>query len=121
MTLTVHLPPTTSVPLLLPAGMQVLVCTKSLPVSKPKIERVSLPVFVKVTVCGALLVRSGVSGKVRLVGDAVRTPVLPPNPLRDRKSTRLNSSHGYISYAVFCLKKKKKQEKQQKSDHLKPI
>src|SRR2546429_4134289 len=33
------------------------------------------------------------------------------NPERasvDRKSTRLNSSHGYISYAVFCLKKKKK-------------
>src|SRR2546422_5249302 len=28
-------------------------------------------------------------------------------PLGDRKSTRLNSSHGYISYAVFCLKKKK--------------
>src|SRR2546429_5286444 len=27
-------------------------------------------------------------------------------PRRDRKSTRLNSSHGYISYAVFCLKKK---------------
>src|SRR2546429_7168326 len=26
--------------------------------------------------------------------------------LKDRKSTRLNSSHGYISYAVFCLKKK---------------
>src|SRR2546422_3561437 len=30
---------------------------------------------------------------------------------RDRKSTRLNSSHGYISYAVFCLKKKKKKNK----------
>src|SRR2546422_4063417 len=29
--------------------------------------------------------------------------------MRDRKSTRLNSSHGYISYAVFCLKKKKRQ------------
>src|SRR2546422_8805351 len=29
----------------------------------------------------------------------------------DRKSTRLNSSHGYISYAVFCLKKKKKKKK----------
>src|SRR2546422_4647932 len=28
-------------------------------------------------------------------------------PKLDRKSTRLNSSHGYISYAVFCLKKKK--------------
>src|SRR2546429_783579 len=30
---------------------------------------------------------------------------------QDRKSTRLNSSHGYISYAVFCLKKKKKRAK----------
>src|SRR2546422_5591665 len=35
---------------------------------------------------------------------------LRPNT-RDRKSTRLNSSHGYISYAVFCLKKKKKEHK----------
>src|SRR3989475_8568441 len=32
-----------------------------------------------------------------------------PNP--DRKSTRLNSSHSQISYAVFCLKKKKKKQK----------
>src|SRR2546429_6378983 len=31
--------------------------------------------------------------------------------VRDRKSTRLNSSHGYISYAVICLKKKKKTTK----------
>jgi len=30
-----------------------------------------------------------------------------PREALDRKSTRLNSSHGYISYAVFCLKKKK--------------
>src|SRR6266542_5714076 len=30
-----------------------------------------------------------------------------PRFIRDRKSTRLNSSHGSISYAVFCLKKKK--------------
>src|SRR2546429_2217533 len=29
----------------------------------------------------------------------------------DRKSTRLNSSHGYISYAVFCLKKKKRKKR----------
>src|SRR2546422_5176598 len=41
---------------------------------------------------------------------------LPAAPSRrqvivDRKSTRLNSSHGYISYAVFCLKKKKKNER----------
>src|SRR2546422_1468622 len=32
--------------------------------------------------------------------------------VQDRKSTRLNSSHGYISYAVFCLKKKKKSKKE---------
>src|SRR2546422_7586216 len=39
-------------------------------------------------------------------------------PIRDRKSTRLNSSHGYISYAVFCLKKKKKHKKPNlKSQH----
>src|SRR2546422_6216507 len=43
-----------------------------------------------------------------------RTRGRQPEPSRrggfqeDRKSTRLNSSHGYISYAVFCLKKKKK-------------
>src|SRR3989449_5063854 len=36
-----------------------------------------------------------------------RDPRLPLEEA-DRKSTRLNSSHGYISYAVFCLKKKKK-------------
>src|SRR2546422_2436156 len=33
-----------------------------------------------------------------------------PHGTPDRKSTRLNSSHGYISYAVFCLKKKKNNE-----------
>src|SRR2546422_1315550 len=35
-----------------------------------------------------------------------------PQPVygRDRKSTRLNSSHGYISYAVFCLKKKNRRD-----------
>src|SRR5256884_4397308 len=36
---------------------------------------------------------------------------LPPAlEAQDRKSTRLNSSHGYISYAVFCLKKKNRVE-----------
>src|SRR5947208_6458942 len=42
-------------------------------------------------------------------GQAVR-PV-PEGADRDRKSTRLNSSHQIISYAVFCLKKKKKERK----------
>src|SRR6266550_406136 len=57
-----------------------------------------------------------------LLGDRVAIKVLPPEmrsntewlrrfqregqAARDRKSTRLNSSHGYTSYAVFCLKKK---------------
>src|SRR2546427_7117969 len=35
----------------------------------------------------------------------------PNTIIRDRKSTRLNSSHSQISYAVFCLKKKKKNKK----------
>src|SRR2546427_8212705 len=53
--------------------------------------------------------------------DRFRDPPLPSHPIphraggysqpggRDRKSTRLNSSHSQISYAVFCLKKKKKE------------
>src|SRR5437763_11089207 len=43
-------------------------------------------------------------------GPDVRHPHVHPAPVigRDRKSTRLNSSHRCISYAVFCLKKKKK-------------
>src|SRR3712207_8562094 len=39
--------------------------------------------------------------------DAIAGAALKPNDGRDRKSTRLNSSHANISYAVFCLKKKK--------------
>src|SRR2546429_123375 len=39
--------------------------------------------------------------------EVIRTACPSPfGTIRDRKSTRLNSSHGYISYAVFCLKKK---------------
>src|SRR2546422_7082280 len=37
---------------------------------------------------------------------------------RDRKSTRLNSSHGYISYAVFCLKKKNRKRWTQVTDSI---
>src|SRR2546422_6657460 len=52
--------------------------------------------------------RGAAGGRSRV---AVRGMGGPPNArgaATDRKSTRLNSSHGYISYAVFCLKKKKK-------------
>src|SRR2546422_7086759 len=45
---------------------------------------------------------------IRQVAD-VEIDAVTPNS--DRKSTRLNSSHGYISYAVFCLKKKKKNKR----------
>src|SRR5687768_18368695 len=50
-----------------------------------------------------------ISGEVRVVeieGHDVAACAMEHT--EDRKSTRLNSSHGYISYAVFCLKKKKK-------------
>src|SRR5258708_15600153 len=47
----------------------------------------------------------------RLVEDRLTARVGNRPALRDRKSTRLNSSHQIISYAVFCLKKKKKRHK----------
>src|SRR2546422_4196795 len=55
----------------------------------------------------------GVIGGDRLIVDVGvdvvedRHARVTAGPGQDRKSTRLNSSHGYISYAVFCLKKKK--------------
>src|SRR2546429_2190361 len=56
----------------------------------------------------------GTSGGVARVANATNQPLVqhqfhrrPNGVVVDRKSTRLNSSHGYISYAVFCLKKKK--------------
>src|SRR2546422_5790713 len=48
----------------------------------------------------------GAGGRHREDAGPVRAGDVAPE---DRKSTRLNSSHGYISYAVFCLKKKKKE------------
>src|SRR5687768_17430155 len=47
------------------------------------------------------------SDAVALAGSVARPIAARTSAARsDRKSTRLNSSHGYISYAVFCLKKK---------------
>src|SRR2546422_5461616 len=74
----------------------------------------SLPIYAKqvglndaeiALVLGAQLVVAMVAKPITgRVSDRVgRIPVI----VIDRKSTRLNSSHGYISYAVFCLKKKK--------------
>src|SRR2546422_6244532 len=49
-----------------------------------------------------------VDAGVGTASDAAIAMELGADAVLDRKSTRLNSSHGYISYAVFCLKKKKK-------------
>src|SRR2546422_5057870 len=46
-------------------------------------------------------------GSATAVQPSQTTEVRGRHLITDRKSTRLNSSHGYISYAVFCLKKKK--------------
>src|SRR2546426_6005470 len=61
---------------------------------------------------GAVPRQHNVDGNVRLAFDVNQFLTMLR---RDRKSTRLNSSHLVISYAVFCLKKKKKKEK----EHLK--
>src|SRR3989440_8903583 len=58
----------------------------------------ALPISSTSTVCAA----------VPLMSAAARTVARRPRASIDRKSTRLNSSHDQISYAVFCLKKKKK-------------
>src|SRR2546422_7011035 len=68
----------------------------------------------------ALPIYRGARGVVRADRDEHRGGAAPRlrraarrhvHQVRDRKSTRLNSSHGYISYAVFCLKKKKRKRK----------
>src|SRR2546422_8413869 len=83
--------------------------------------------FPYTTLFRSLLNRKRIAEKGNLQPDVVTMVRIPPNArernqwvikqaldtgvyglVLDRKSTRLNSSHGYISYAVFCLKKKKK-------------
>src|SRR2546429_1198150 len=54
--------------------------------------------------------RAGDTTLLRIGGSAVAWQFGRPTA-RDRKSTRLNSSHGYNSYAVFCLKKKNFQQR----------
>src|SRR3989440_6131465 len=81
----------------------------ALPISAELAERLGQPAVLGELVAGIVL-GSSVLGVI---------PTGPDDPLRpviaflaeigvDRKSTRLNSSHDQISYAVFCLKKKKK-------------
>src|SRR3989449_6694920 len=66
--------------------------------SRRSLGRVSVPMW--------LAILSDQLPVVALVGHYPANKLIGREPLRrrDRKSTRLNSSHGYISYAVFCLK-----------------
>src|SRR5438034_4612769 len=67
---------------------------------------------------GTLILAEDVAAQVRRhdqhgVAEVHRSPVsVREPPVVDRKSTRLNSSHTVISYAVFCLKKKKRTKSQ---------
>src|SRR2546426_3843368 len=56
------------------------------------------------------LFRSDEIGEIPMDTQIALLRVLQERQIEDRKSTRLNSSHLVISYAVFCLKKKKKQQ-----------
>src|SRR3712207_7483118 len=82
----------------------------------------ALPIYGNGSPAGAR--RPQPSHTTNVAGPVIPRPFRPPGSRRgsprptrgrvqDRKSTRLNSSHANISYAVFCLKKKKKYKKKQ--------
>src|SRR2546429_1493751 len=81
--------------------------TVTLPVGVPPPGAFGTTVNVKLT-AWPTAEGSGVCPVIVVVVPAAFTVWGRPLETLDRKSTRLNSSHGYISYAVFCLKKKKK-------------
>src|SRR5256884_4207752 len=78
----------------------------------------ALPISIRSDSCGAHITGKPVSGirtnqhvvKQVAIVEVLRSVEVDAHGSLDRKSTRLNSSHGYISYAVFCLKKKKQQQ-----------
>src|SRR5438067_8251895 len=63
----------------------------------------------------SLALEDGSRTSVPILDGEARLPSRIGTDVRDRKSTRLNSSHVSISYAVFCLKKKNKKKNTQKS------
>src|SRR2546422_6573872 len=68
----------------------------------------SIPIAILLaSVGGYFLARKSLGPVVAMSSQAGRIGAANLHERLDRKSTRLNSSHGYISYAVFCLKKKK--------------
>src|SRR2546429_6138638 len=81
-------------------------------------EYADLPIYVYTSAFPMKSRRAAKAGATQIF-DKISTPLdevaaeVALQLIGDRKSTRLNSSHGYISYAVFCLKKKKKLEQPQ--------
>src|SRR2546422_1834406 len=83
------------------------VCVKSCPPPKQRESIALSPVFVRVyTLSPVLNFHKEMHSCSHFFPFSASLPTAVPWASRDRKSTRLNSSHGYISYAVFCLKKK---------------
>src|SRR5205809_7597818 len=79
----------------------------------PTTEIYTLSLHDALPICAAQHVRQA---QVRVKAERHRhRRLVPGDERRDRKSTRLNSSHGYISYAVFCLKKKKTRKRDRRS------
>src|SRR5690606_40650398 len=68
------------------------------------------PAVYELIVNGVFLMDTAETTTEELLAELVLAHQPPPARILDRKSTRLNSSHVKISYAVFCLKKKKKQQ-----------
>src|SRR3989449_5981858 len=96
---------------------------KHLPTFSPEDQRVAVTLYrelakgqpVDAAQLGRALGVAPAEARGFLNRDSIKAFVYPDDKGRvlglDRKSTRLNSSHGYISYAVFCLKKKNKEHK----------
>src|SRR5256885_2329316 len=84
----------------------------SIPVGSCSVGSVAIPILSSIRCVGAYL-REASSNRCRRQAHYGRVRIYPSlcnlnGGTQDRKSTRLNSSHLVISYAVFCLKKKKK-------------
>src|SRR5207253_11145451 len=83
----------------------------ALPISLASLAPALPEIYLITMICVVLMV-DVFAGQTRRGLTATFTLIVRPRrvwPAKDRKSTRLNSSHVAISYAVFCLKKKKKQ------------
>src|SRR2546429_958113 len=90
------------------------------------VQTCALPIYLSGSKASSRQGRKSILGEVWTLGQLVRVQAgrrhagfqrfTAKSRHLDRKSTRLNSSHGYISYAVFCLKKKKKKRTQNVKD-----